>query len=217
MSGAVQSLAWAMSIRGLDASSFRVLIALVNRANHNTGECFPSHRLIAEDCEMSVATVKRVQDRLVGRGVITVHQQTRDNGSKTSNRYRLAIAQDEPPIAQNEPSPQLTGEPSITRNNKHTSRAKALSVSRTLDQFLKAEGITGLAPVEWSHWAQDELGWTAGQATMEVARFVDSCKAHDRKYKDWMAAWRNWCRSPYCKTVSPAAAATAYRNEPLRV
>lgn len=198
MSGAVQSLAWAMSIRNIDASSFRVLIALVNRANHRTGECFPSHKVIADDAEMSVATVKRVIERLVERGLVTVHPQSRDNGAKSVNRYRLAIAQDELPIAQNELGAQLTGELCNRTRNKEPSRAKALSVrAKTIEEAYKSNE---LEPVEAENWAVTNMKWHRSDARAELVRFIDSAMAAGRTYKDWMAAWRNWCRSPYCKT-----------------
>jgi DNA-binding transcriptional regulator YhcF (GntR family) len=215
MSGAVQSLSWAMSVRGIDASSFRVLIALVNRANHSTGECFPSHRRIAEDTEMSVATVKRVIDRLVERELLTVHRQTRENGSKTSNRYRLTIAQNELPIAQNELSPQVTGELSITSNNKHSSEPKGSSEGRARPKTDFEHG--GLTTGEALAWARPDMGWTDAQAFYEWTRFQDDAEANSRRYSNWMAAWRKWCRSPYCKTVGVKAAMAAHRAEPLRV
>lgn len=216
MSGAVQSLAWAMSIRGIDASSFRVLIALVNRANHRTGECYPSHRLIADDAEMSVATVKRCLERLVEKKLVTVHPQKRDNGGDSVNRYRLTVAQNELPPAQNELPPQLNGElPNRTRNKEHTSRAKALSVARARKPETDFDN-SGLAVSEACGWALAEMGWSPGQATMEFVRFKDHAAANDVRYRNWMAAWRNWCRSPYCHTKS-SEDRTAYRREPLRV
>lgn len=42
----------------------------------------------------------------------------------------------------------------------------------------------------------------APQQQREFARFRDSALAHDRRYVDWEAAWRNWLRSPW----APASA-----------
>lgn len=57
------------------------------------------------------------------------------------------------------------------------------------------------APDEYITWAVTELGWSRGQARTEAQRFIDSALAKRRTYVDWMAAWRQWCRSPFQKTV----------------
>lgn len=46
-----------------------------------------------------------------------------------------------------------------------------------------------------------KMGWSKAQVDGEAERFVDSALAHRRTYVDWRAAWRQWCRSPYQKTV----------------
>lgn len=56
-------------------------------------------------------------------------------------------------------------------------------------------------PEEWLAWAISELGWSRTQALAEGQRFVDSAMAKRRTYVDWKAAWRQWCRSPFQKTV----------------
>jgi len=39
--------------------------------------------------------------------------------------------------------------------------------------------------------------------TVETERFKDYCLTHGKRYRDWIAAWRNWMRSPYRKPVPP--------------
>jgi len=41
------------------------------------------------------------------------------------------------------------------------------------------------------------LGWSEIQIDKEIEHFKDSSRAHNRKYADWQAAWKNWCRSPF--------------------
>lgn len=59
------------------------------------------------------------------------------------------------------------------------------------------------APDDWLAWAVAELGWTRSMAAAEATKFLDNALAHRRVYMDWKAAWRQWCRSPFQKTVAP--------------
>jgi hypothetical protein len=59
-------------------------------------------------------------------------------------------------------------------------------------------------PIEWLKWAMQDRGWTGQQAKTEAQRFVDSALAKGRTYIDWQAAWRQWCRSSFQKTVGAA-------------
>jgi hypothetical protein len=42
-----------------------------------------------------------------------------------------------------------------------------------------------------------ERGMTQERAVSEFQRFRDHALAHDRRQKDWPAAWRNWVTSPF--------------------
>lgn len=50
---------------------------------------------------------------------------------------------------------------------------------------------------EWIEWAVKELGWPRRNAEREAVKFIDYALAHRRTYASWMAAWRQWCRSPF--------------------
>lgn len=60
----------------------------------------------------------------------------------------------------------------------------------------------GTIPNDWEEWAMSSLGWSRTQAVAEGMRFIDSALAKRRTYVDWLAAWRQWCRSPFQKTVA---------------
>ncbi len=47
--------------------------------------------------------------------------------------------------------------------------------------------------------AASEQGWVQGRAETEFQRFRDHALSHDRRAKDWSAAWRSWVTSPYQK------------------
>lgn len=57
-------------------------------------------------------------------------------------------------------------------------------------------------PETWLAWALKDRGWSKAQVQAEAQRFIDSALAKRRTYVDWFAAWRQWCRSPFQKTVA---------------
>ena len=65
-----------------------VYMYLKHRANAE-GRCWPSVRTIAKDLSLSRATVQRALRELQQDGWIVVEPRWRENGSCTSNSYRL--------------------------------------------------------------------------------------------------------------------------------
>ena len=55
----------------------------------STGQCWPGIRTIAADLALSRSTVKRALADLEKRGYIEKERRYRDNGSSTSNLYKL--------------------------------------------------------------------------------------------------------------------------------
>lgn len=53
------------------------------------GKCWPGIRTISEELNLSRSTVKRALDDLCKTGVISKESRWRENGSLTSNLYRL--------------------------------------------------------------------------------------------------------------------------------
>lgn len=55
-------------------------------------------------------------------------------------------------------------------------------------------------PVAWIEWAAENMRWPEATARREAQRFIDYSLAHRALYANWLAAWRQWCRSPFQKT-----------------
>ena len=53
------------------------------------GKCWPGIKTIASDMKLSRSTVKRALDDLYGAGLLTREPRWRENGSLSSNLYRL--------------------------------------------------------------------------------------------------------------------------------
>lgn len=94
---------WAFKQRGLKPATKIVLLALADRHNPDMG-CFPSKRLLAEDCEMSERAVYDHIKILESSGLVAVDGSgCRTAGQYSSNRYRLAF-EDDFHHRQNQPS-----------------------------------------------------------------------------------------------------------------
>ena len=65
-----------------------VYMYLKDRANRE-GSCWPGIRTIAEELNLSRATVKRALRDLETGGWIVKTPRRRDNGSRTSNNYKI--------------------------------------------------------------------------------------------------------------------------------
>lgn len=86
--------ALAMKQRGLKPSAKIVLYWLADHYNGDTGECFPSHKRLAEVCEMTDRSIRNQIEVLKDMGLIEVFDRKRPNGSQTSNAYKLLLKED---------------------------------------------------------------------------------------------------------------------------
>lgn len=75
---------------GLKPKEFVVYCCLLRHSDKNTDNCFPSRRLIADECSMDKKTVDSALKELEARGLIKKVCRYRENGSWTSNLYYLA-------------------------------------------------------------------------------------------------------------------------------
>lgn len=68
---------------------YRALMALAAHRNRKTKVCFPKHKTLSQDTGMAVREVRMVLKELKADGLIEWEQQRREDGSLTSNIYRL--------------------------------------------------------------------------------------------------------------------------------
>ncbi|AXF51479.1 replication initiation protein [Erwinia phage Pavtok] len=84
-----QAMTWATE-QDLKTNEKMVLVMLANRCNHDTGRCDPSHKRLAQDCGMSLSTLKRCIERLSEQGMLTIEHRSQD-GVNLPNQYHLHI------------------------------------------------------------------------------------------------------------------------------
>lgn len=83
--------ALAMKQKGIKPSAKIVLYWLADHYNGETKECFPSHKRLAECCEMTRQSIINQLRILEESGFINILPRYRDNGSHTSNTYKLLL------------------------------------------------------------------------------------------------------------------------------
>ena len=89
----IRTMTWAWSV-ALPPTSKLVLMALADIAD-DKGICWPSHPTLAAKCSLTDRTVRRVLLLLQAHQLVVIEPRFKTTGSRTSNRYRLAI--DTPP------------------------------------------------------------------------------------------------------------------------
>lgn len=81
-----QAMTWAVNQKCGSAASKLVLLMLANHTNGHTGQCNPRHKLLAEECEMRVETLKTHLKNLADIGLITILPQFSE-GVQLPNQY----------------------------------------------------------------------------------------------------------------------------------
>jgi hypothetical protein len=85
-----QAMTWAVTQQCDSSGEKLVLIMLANHTNSHTGQCNPSHKLLADECSMGVSTLKRHLQSLTDKGLISVIPSYQD-GVNLPNRYLLKL------------------------------------------------------------------------------------------------------------------------------
>ena len=83
-------MAWATRQK-LPCTQKMVLLMLADRHNNDTGQCNPSHEMLAEDCGLSRRSVVDQIDRLAVAGLLRIRHRATGN-VKLPNQYTLVLS-----------------------------------------------------------------------------------------------------------------------------
>lgn len=86
----VQAITWALEQTVGSPTGKIILLCLANYADKN-GACFPGHKTIADECEVSVRSVAEWMAKLESLGLIDRTRRFRNNGSRTSDSIVLRL------------------------------------------------------------------------------------------------------------------------------
>ena len=83
-------MAWAVKQPTANSGQKLVLLLLANHTNGHTGQCNPSHKLLAQECSMGISTLKGHLQGLAEAGLISIIHKQQD-GVALPNQYRLNL------------------------------------------------------------------------------------------------------------------------------
>jgi len=83
-------MTWAVDQKCGSAAAKLVLLMLANYCNGHTGQCNPSHKRLAGECDMSVDTLKTHLKKLESLGLIDIIPQHLDS-VQLPNQYRVKV------------------------------------------------------------------------------------------------------------------------------
>lgn len=181
-------MAWAFQSLIGDPMAKLLLIALADRADKETNQCWPSLARLSQDTELSSATIKRKLNYLEERGFIT-----RTQRDQTSTLYTLALS---------EPEGRLTQSLGVA----HTELGGRLTVSHEpISNNLSVEPIYNIQFEEF--WTEYPAKKGKGQARkafkgalkkatfdelMSALRvFAEANRATDKQYIPHASTWLN--------------------------
>jgi DNA-binding transcriptional ArsR family regulator len=196
-------MTWAFE-QDIEPHAKLVLLALANRANHETGVCHPGQQLIGRECSMSDRTVRRHLKRLTDAGLVTRRARMLPEGrGRTSDEYRLAYYQPDRMSERSGPTGQK-----LTTNRTEMDDQPDTVVQGTVREPKENPKIdkrrsstdrkTGV-PDSWQPDAKtikDLQGkYPKIQITEQIDIFLDYHRSKASKFADWTAAFRNWVRN----------------------
>lgn len=197
-----ESMAWAVKQKTANSGQQLVLLLLANHTNGHTGQCNPSHKLLAEECRMGISTLKNHIKGLEESGLLKIIHVSKD-GVSLPNQYILGgVGQN---LAEGgSESDRGVGQNLATKQEDKPVIKPSKKATRLPDDFV--------VPDEWKLWAKSNRPDLQIQVVADS--FVDYWIARGdagAAKTNWLATWRNWVRNakkPFEKPVSHAERAT---------
>lgn len=184
----IQAISWALKQSVVKRGEKLVLVALANYADED-GECFPSHKRLAEDTGYTRQGVGKVIRHLEEIGLLKINSRDRENGSRTSNVYALSMGAT--PVARG-----ATGGNSIEPSFNHNPPVPSEQPPP------KDQSKATRLPDDWQPSADDvafaqQEGLSSDEISRECGKFRDywhGVGGQRGTKRDWPATWRNWIR-----------------------
>ena len=189
--------ALAMKQKGLKPAAKIVLYWLADHHNGETGACFPSHKRLAEVCEMTDRSIRNQIDILKQMGLIEVIDRKRPNGSQTSNAYCLMLKDDTD--RKNIPTPQenisatpVQNFPTHNLGNNNPGNEPIGSEDPKPKAKRSCSLPDGWVPSDRNIEDAMKRGFSTEETNHEAEQFRNYHHAKGSTFKDWDAAWRTW-------------------------
>ena len=187
--------ALAMKQKGLKPTTKIVLYWIADHHNGETGDCFPSHKRLADLCEISDRDVRRQILKLVELGLIHIENRSRSNGSQSSNSYKLNMSENMGRTNSPTPPDTLSYHPltncpthNLGTNNLGNITSKDMSIFDDLWKMYPKKVGKGTAR---KALAKALPKAQADKIQHSLALFVRAWGSQDKKFMPHLATWLN--------------------------
>ncbi len=207
MSIKVMSLVWDNFNRG--GSEKLAMLALADWCNDQGGSLYPSISGVAKKINVSESQARRIMHGFIKEGYLSVIANHMGGNPGQTRHYKLDVERLSTPGVDATPSTSatpsmdardplhgcalplapMTPEPSLSINKHHISDKPSKS-KKSFTEFPDSFSVTQ----DMFDWATGE-GVPDGLVKLETQKFKDYALSKAVKYKDWLAAWRNWMRN----------------------
>jgi len=206
-----QATNWAWKIKGVTGPEKLILLAIADRHNADTGECYPTLGRIADDTCMSRDTVKRATAAIVEKGIISRSLVSDSSGRVLGYKYHIKIdtgAEITPEGAHSTPPPVHTAPPE--GGVQHPKLLKE-TIKRNKEDIALATRL----PDDWQP-SDSDIDFAISldvdyrrEADIFRDYWIAQAGAKGRK-ANWQSTWRNWIRRASERSaVQPARKETA--------
>lgn len=176
-------MAAVMQMKIGDPAAKLLLLALADRADKETGQCWPSLARLAEDTEMSAATIKRRLIQLEERGFII-----RTQRDQQSTLYTLALT--ELGVAPTEPTPWLSQSHEPINDNLSENQKNILVNQQFEDWWQHYPKKTGKGQARNAY--RGAVKKVTHEELIEAAdRFSQQCQHKEKQFIPHASTWLN--------------------------
>lgn len=188
--------ALAMKQQGLKPAAKIVLYWLADHYNGETGECFPSHKRLAEVCEMTDRSVRNQIEVLKDMGLIEVFDRKRPNGSQTSNAYKLLLKEEcggknIPTPSENISTHPMKNFPTHNLVNNNLGKELNILVNDRFDEFWMIYPRKVAKGNAQKAWAKAVKRASVEEILAGARRYAEARQGQDNQFTAHPASWLN--------------------------
>lgn len=202
-----QAITWAYRQDAASSAKF-VLVTLADFADE-AGTCFPSQERLARLTGLSVRSVRRAVEELEGLGLLVTEHRYGPNGYRTTDRYRLVMADDGSSVlADNLSAGGVSLPDNLSTPTGHSDRAEENPhmnpQSPPTPPGVTDTRIDDAFEAAWSSWPSEKRGSRkktgsafrvavkAHGGVARVSELVAAVEAHASVYRSWPVAERRY-------------------------
>jgi hypothetical protein len=138
-----QAMTWAIGQKTANAGQKLVLLMLANHCNSHTGQCNPSHKLLADECSMGLSTLKGHIAALEAAGYLRIIHKSIE-GVSLPNQYHLNLVG----VGQNLTEGQPESDGGVGQNLASNQESKPVNKPSSIKEVTPRFALPDWLPIE---------------------------------------------------------------------